>query len=157
MEKIKSPLTDSSEVKWEKDIDTDFIKEKYLQKFNIDVAPYFNSIDKISVFVDNNTGYKFYYPYTVSGDDKFYEKLQEFDWYYMPWKWEHQLCAKLVNPGDKVLEVGCAKGDFLQKLKELKENIDITGLELNESAVNVGKKNDLNIKKEFVEEHAKKK
>lgn len=152
--KIESPLTGRSNVKHEQDITTSFIKEKYLEKFNIDVSPYFHSIDKVSIFIDQDTDYRFYYPYTVAGNDKFYEDLQEYEWYYMPWKWEHKKCAEMVCSGDKVLEIGCAKGDFLHKLEDLKD-VHAVGLELNESAARLGQENGLDIRCEFVEEHAK--
>lgn len=153
--KVKSPLTGSFKTKHEKDIPTSLIKKKYLERFNIDVSPYFGSLDKISIFIDEETGYRFYYPLSVAGDDKFYEKLQENDWYYMPWKWEHRKCTELIEPGSRVLEVGCARGDFLNKLQEIKD-VQTVGLELNQSAVNVGQQKGLDIIREFVEDHAKK-
>jgi SAM-dependent methyltransferase len=80
------------------------------------------------------SGYSFYHPFEVSGDSAFYEKLQTFAWYYMPWKWEHQIASELVKENDRILEIGCGKGDFFTGLSQRFHSLRLVGLELNKSA-----------------------
>lgn len=65
----------------------------------------------------------------------FYEHLEKFDWYYMPWKWEHIYAYGEIESKQKVLEIGCGNGGFLKKVTKLNESIDLTGLEFNSTAV----------------------
>ncbi len=133
MKKIISPLTFSNNVTIVEEINADKIIKKY-KGFNIDVSYYFNKTPKIKVIKCNDTGYKFYYPYDITGDSSFYEHFQKFDWYYMPWKWEHEIALKYMNPNIKVLEVGCAKGAFLSRISKIIDLKECIGLELNKSA-----------------------
>lgn len=45
---------------------------------NIDVSDFFNSIKKVSIYKCLDTGYRFYYPFNISGDNIFYQKLKNF-------------------------------------------------------------------------------
>ncbi|MGB3852024.1 MAG: class I SAM-dependent methyltransferase [Tunicatimonas sp.] len=150
---VKSPLTGSNNTTWLKSIAISYIKEQYRKQCNIDVSSFFEGLKDISIYRDNDTGYCFYYPCTVAGDDKFYEKLQQFDWYYMPWKWEHQQAATLLSKGMKVLEVGCAQGSFLKKIVN-EHQIEATGLELNKSAAHKANSAGLNVLTETIQGHA---
>lgn len=131
---MKSPLNNVSDVSWEKKISVDEIVKSYNNNFNINVRKYFANIANIEIYKCNDTGYRFYYPFTTSGDSDFYIHFQQYDWYYMPWKWEHQICSDLIKQGHRVLEVGCGKGAFL---KEINRTIGAAcvGLELNESSI----------------------
>ncbi|PDS23140.1 class I SAM-dependent methyltransferase [Flavobacterium branchiophilum] len=136
MENILSPLTKNSEAVFERRIKTKQLISDYYKSFNIDVSDYFTNLDYISIYKCINTGYRFYYPFNLSGDSKFYEHFQKFDWYYMPWKWEHEISKNYINDGDKLLEVGCGQGAFLKKINELYSLDKSIGLELNESSKN---------------------
>ena len=46
-------------------------------------------------------------PPTLRGQSTFYEALQRYPWYYVPWKWEHEIAKSYLKDGDQVLEVGC--------------------------------------------------
>jgi len=133
MNNIISPLTFKKNISIVKQINVDKIVKKY-KGFGIDVRPYFKNLKKISILQCNVTGYQFYYPYDISGDSFFYEHFQKFDWYYMPWKWEHNIALKYLHSGMKVLEVGCAHGAFLSKISKLYDLKKVIGLELNKSA-----------------------
>jgi hypothetical protein len=85
----------------------------------MDVDRLVGSSGSIQLFRCLDTGLRFFAPARVSGDDEFYGQLQEFDWYYMPWKWEHQQAALHIQKGAKVLEVGCGRGDFLSAIQPL--------------------------------------
>lgn len=133
MIRIKSPLTKNDNTTLVKKISKDEIIKKY-KSYNIDVARYFKEITNIEIYKCNDTGYLFYYPLTISGDSKFYEHFQNFDWYYMPWKWEHEITNKYLKDGLNLLEVGCAHGAFLKKINEKYNLNETVGLELNESS-----------------------
>ena len=90
MNKIASPLSKTSSVELVKNISTKNIINSY-KTYNINVLSYFSGLKEIAIYKCKETGYKFYYPFNLSGDSKFYEHFQNFDWYYMPWKWEHEI------------------------------------------------------------------
>lgn len=138
MEKVFSPLTKKSHVSFIKNISASGIIELY-KNYHIDVSKYFKDIKDVSVYRCNDTGYTFYYPLNLSGDGKFYEHFQQYDWYYMPWKWEHEITVQYVKENSTLLEVGCAHGAFIKKVNELVPLRNSVGLELNESAVSKDK------------------
>lgn len=131
---IKSPLTNSSRIKLLYKLNSEELIKQYQSSYNIDINRFFLNKPELELFECEETGYKFFHPNDTSGDGEFYEQLQKYDWYYMPWKWEHQQTAKLINSGMKVLEVGCAEGDFIARISEDYMGV-CTGLELNDSAV----------------------
>ena len=97
------------------------------------------------------SGYQFFYPFHVGGESEFYEQLQKFDWYYMPWKWEHKLSLSYINQSDRVLEIGCATGDFLDKVRTEKQ-AKVFGLELNKSALSELEKKNIDFSSDTMQE-----
>ncbi|MBW8050449.1 MAG: class I SAM-dependent methyltransferase [Cytophagales bacterium] len=152
---IKSPITLSKNVKLEKQINAQAIIDIYKKSLNLDVRAYYCDTDTISIYQCIDTGYKFYYPFNLTGDTKFYETLQQFDWYYIIWKWEHELARKFINIKSKVLEIGCGEGNFLKDLNQSKM-VDCAGLEINEKAIKVAKYHGLEILNETIQQHAQK-
>lgn len=134
MKELLSPLTKSTNVRLVKHISKQRIINDYNKKFNINVERFFKNINKVAIFECTESGYRFFYPFNLWGDSKFYEHFQEFDWYYMPWKWEHEITKKYIKDGISLLEVGCAQGAFIKKINELFSLSETVGLELNESA-----------------------
>ena len=148
---IKSPLTNSTNIKLERSIKTALIIDKW-QKDGIDVSRFFVNLDEIKLYRCLEYDYKFYYPFNLEGDNQFYQDLQKFSWYYMDWKWEYEQALRQVLPGDKVLEIGCGQGDFIKKLKD--NNIDAIGLEFNDQAIEKCRAKGLIVAKQTIEEHA---
>lgn len=136
----KNPFIEGSPVIYEGEVSKELLIKGYKKQYNVEVESLLSPAEKISIFRCKESGYRFYYPFEITGDSKFYEKLQENEWYYMPWKWEHQVCNKFIKENTKILEVGCGKGDFLRKVKSEFANIDCVGLELNQSSVSSEKK-----------------
>ncbi|MCS4086126.1 2-polyprenyl-3-methyl-5-hydroxy-6-metoxy-1,4-benzoquinol methylase [Salinibacter ruber] len=134
MKTPQSPLTKSNDVEKVEDIRTKNILEKWVQEYGIDVSEEFERKSKIKLFRCKKSGLEFYYPPSVAGSADLYRDLQKFDWYYMPHKWEHDAAAQDIKAGDKVLEVGCGKGDFVEWISRNK-NADAIGIELNKEAV----------------------
>ncbi len=132
---IKNPYIENSIVEFQSEISKERLIDEYKNQFNIDISDILSSTDSIELYKCKKSNYKFYSPFNITGNSRFYERLQKYDWYYMPWKWEHQVCNKLISEGKKILEVGCGNGDFLRNISKQHENIQCIGLELNESTV----------------------
>lgn len=116
---ILSPITNSENVVIEKRISTAWLINEYQQVLNIDVSKYFKNLNEILVCQCMDSGYRFYYPFSVAGDGDFYSALEKFSWYYMDDKWEHNEALKYVGKGAKVLEIGSGRGGFIIKALEL--------------------------------------
>lgn len=151
---INSPLTLQPNISIKSEIYSNEIIERYKSQFDIETSSYFNRNEKIVLFQCPETKYMFFYPFTLSGDSHFYEQLQKFDWYYMPWKWEHQITLSLTKEGYRILEVGSGGNGFIEKLHSL--GYKATGLELNESSVEKGTQRGLDVIRESVQEHSHK-
>ena len=86
------------------------------RNFNVDIRSYIGSVETIKLFKCIDTGYRFYWPYRVTGDESFYNSLSRFDWYYMESKWEFLQVEKMINIEYSTLEVGCGEGAFIKML-----------------------------------------
>ncbi|MBU6390088.1 methyltransferase domain-containing protein [Patescibacteria group bacterium] len=125
---------------------------RYSNQFDIAVDRYFAGVPEVGIYRCEATGYRFYYPLTLSGDGIFYEKLQKFSWYYMDWKWEHKIALKLITKNNRILEVGSGNGSFVERLE--REGIRAVGLELNAQSVDNARKKRLPIIGETIEQHS---
>jgi SAM-dependent methyltransferase len=136
-------------------IDPTLLTAKYQSAYNIDISTLIKGAPKIELVEDSNFGHKCFRPDNIFGDSNFYNQLSRFEWYYMKDKWEHQIAKKYINKNSKVLEVGCANGDFLTNIvNDL--NADVFGIELNDvSRTTLDQKNIKN-SGQTVEEFAKK-
>ena len=137
--KVQSPLVLDAKAFHQKNISVRRIKKRY-KKSGIDTSYIFDGLKSLSVYECEESGYQFYYPKSVTGDSKFYEKLQHFDWYYMPWKWEHEVAKKFLKNEMSLLEVGCAHGAFIKATSDAFELKNVVGLELNQTTPNINKK-----------------
>jgi 2-polyprenyl-3-methyl-5-hydroxy-6-metoxy-1,4-benzoquinol methylase len=90
----------------------------------------------------------------MDGDGNFYATLQQRlgDGYYHDWKFENQLALDTINATDRVLDIGCGIGKFLDRAKD--KATEVTGLELNEKAVAVCREKGLNVLNEMIGDHA---
>lgn len=125
-----SPLSNSPNVRKVKSFQVSNLISKYRETFQIDVQKYFEGLNEVSLYECLDSGYKFYFPEWISGDGEFYKNLEKFDWYYDPWKWEHEVASTFCAPGQSILEVGCGKGSFIKYL-EGKKGCKCIGLEIN--------------------------
>lgn len=149
---MKSPILFNGKVTLVNEINVTKIIEAYQNNYKIDVSTYFNNLNTISLYKCIDSGLFFFYPFNITGDTKFYEQLQEFDWYYMDWKWEHEVALCYITDKMSVLEIGCAKGTFLNKLST--NNVFSFGLELNEKAATTCKNIGLTVFSQTIQEHA---
>lgn len=149
---IRSPITNTTNIKIIETIKTRDIIDRYLRDFNLDVSRFFAGLEDIKTCLCQDTGYKFFHPFNLGGDSAFYEDLQKLPWYYPDWKWEHQKTFESIKPTDTVLEIGCAKGEFLKKLA--KSGMKCIGLELNELAAQECRQKGLDVLNETIQDHA---
>jgi 2-polyprenyl-3-methyl-5-hydroxy-6-metoxy-1,4-benzoquinol methylase len=128
------------------------IIEGYRNDLNIDVSKYFENLQFVSLHECNQTGFQFYYPLTLAGASELYEKLEAFDWNYKSSKWEFLAGIKYIRPKDKILDVGCGEGAFVQLCKD--NEILATGLELNPTAAKIGSASGRDIRIENLRDHS---
>lgn len=103
------------------------IISSYNDLLSVDVSKYLD-VEEIILKDHPVYGYSYFYPFHISGDSSFYEELSKKDWYYNPWKWEHDVALKNISFNDKILEIGCGKGSFISKLEQMGNHC--VGLEL---------------------------
>lgn len=150
---VKSPIT-GNDAKEVMSIPVERVVHEYKRDFDLDVARHFEGLDHVRLYQCPDTGYRFFHPFSMTGDERLYDELQQFPWYYLDWKWEYDKAPDYIQKGSKVLEVGSGEGKYLKYLTE-KHDCKCTGVELNLQAVNKGKANGLDLRHELVQEHAK--
>jgi 2-polyprenyl-3-methyl-5-hydroxy-6-metoxy-1,4-benzoquinol methylase len=149
---IDSILDKTAKAKLIDTIDVATLINGYKKQFNIDVQKYFKLLSEIYIYECESTKLRFYYPFDIDGDSAFYELLQKFDWYYMPWKWEHERTKNVFKGNEKILEVGSGGLGFVEKMHNA--GYDITGLELNKTSIQKAKKIGMQVLEESIEAHA---
>lgn len=149
---IISPITLKSNCIKLKTFAVDKLVQSYHADFNIPVEHYFKGIQEIELWECKDTGLRFFRPNGLEGDSDFYSRLESFDWYYLPWKWEHEVIQHLIPESGSLLEIGCAEGAFIEQIQ--KKGMTVTGLELNEKAADICLKKGLKVKTEFIQTYA---
>lgn len=148
---IQCPISGGSAT-LERSIPAQLIIDGYRNDFQIDVASLFNGKREVNIYRSNESDLRFYGPDSVAGDGEFYEELQKFPWYYMEWKWEHQMIKNRLLNSERVLELGCGEGAFLKGIQSICP--DSVGLELNDAAVEIAKANGLNVIGQSIQDHS---
>ncbi len=146
---VKSPLTNGATVKVV-EIEVSKLISGYQNEYNIDVKEIFAKNKNICLYRCLDSNYRFYYPYTLSGDFRFYEQLAIYDWYYIPWKWEHEKSIPFVKNAQYILEIGCGSGSFLKEINKRYPDKVVKGLE-----ITIGENQEEFILNETIEEHSK--
>jgi 2-polyprenyl-3-methyl-5-hydroxy-6-metoxy-1,4-benzoquinol methylase len=149
---LASPLTGKPNVTLRKTIRPEALAQSYRQQYDIDTDQYFSEVAEIKEYECNDTGYRFFYPFHISGDSAFYEQLEKMPWYYMDWKYEHEVALRFIRPGQTILEIGCANGSFLEVLRT--RGIIGVGLEYNEKAIGTAQSKQLEVHRHTLQEHA---
>jgi SAM-dependent methyltransferase len=151
--KVLSPITHSENTSIIEKIDSKKIVELYHKDYGIDVNRFFLQLPEVHIYQCNDTGYRFYYPFSLYGDDKLYEDLQSVsDVYYSKTKWEFEIAKRHIKSNDVVLDVGCGAGFFLEGIKSKTPNLH--GLEFNDMAIEKCRIKNINVSKSFVEDYA---
>ena len=154
MKNPASPITNTTNTRLSATFDVSDIIGLYKRQLNIDVSRFFINLKTIKLYKCLDTGYKFYQPQSLAGDGMFYENLHKAlnENYYHSWKFENQLAFDNIQPGDKVLDIGCGIGNFLTRASEKSDHV--YGLELNEDAVRICENKGLRVYNQLIEDHA---
>src|SRR5687767_1023202 len=133
MSEIRSPLT-GGQTRKTGSISAEEIMAGYRAQYGLDVSEIFGSQNEVSVCKCLDSGYEFYHPLSLSGNESFYDQLSAADWYYDKERWEFGTAMEFIPAGSKVLEIGAGRGAFLDLLKR-KGLADLHALEFNPSAL----------------------
>lgn len=125
---------------------------KYNKNLNTNVSNIINS-QYVHLYGCLDTGFRFFYPFNIEGDSNFYSQLSKFPWYYMEWKWEHDIAIRHIPFNANVLEVGCAQGDFLRAVNQ-QLNGKVVGIELNLEAAHSAKEKGIQVYSELLSNHS---
>lgn len=141
---IISPITKSNDITLLKTIAVDQLTELWKKNLSIDISKEFKDNTEIYLYQCNQTKLKFFHPPQIGGSGELYAKLAQFDWYYMPYKWEHEKAIEDLQGCHRILEVGCGRGDFVDKLNKI-YNKNASGIEFNSQAVAEAQSQGINV------------
>jgi SAM-dependent methyltransferase len=141
------PLCKSSRITQQDTLDTGLLAKLYKQKLGITIT---SRIDNLELFLCDQCQLKFFAPPWI-GDESFYEQLQKYEFYYLSDKEEYDIAKKYVQPEDHVLEIGSGRGAFKSKL----DCTSYVGLEFSTSAIAEARRNNIEILKESISDHAR--
>ena len=136
----------------EKTFSKEEIVAKYSRYLGVDVTDDLDGCDRVLLCRGRESNLRFFWPPTLAGRGSFYEKLMAKPQYYTAEKWEHAIALQSLAPKQRVLEIGCGDGLFLQMLK--RSGHCGTGLEINEKAIRVGISAGLDIRNATIEKFA---
>lgn len=101
-----------------------YIEELYLAKCGVDISEQFRGHTQVSLYQCRKTGYRFWRPLDIAGDEQLYKMLSHaWPHYYRTERWEYK------QPETTILEIGSGRGYFLQSMESRCEAA--LGLELN--------------------------
>jgi SAM-dependent methyltransferase len=126
----------------------------YAQRLQVNIRPYLGDLEIIHLRRCPQSGFRFYHPNRVVGDDAFYRGLAMHPWYYQEKKWEFAEAIRFLPSQGRVLEVGPGKGGFIQTCLSAHPRLQVTGLELNREAAEAAQSMGLDVRQENVEQHA---
>ncbi len=122
----------------------------YLKTFKINVSSILK--DDIKFILCKRCDLRFFQP-DYTGDEKFYNCLQKYEWYYQDRKYEYDFAKQFVKKNARILEVGCGKGAFA---KYIDNSVKYTGLDFSIEAREMASINGIEIKNDSIHEYAKK-
>lgn len=140
------PLCSSSDVATLELVPGSLINRMYGSELNIKDALSSTVLGYCSC---HNCGLVYFSP-LETGDNRFYEQLQQFEWYYMSDKAEFHVAMKSIPSNATVLEVGAGKADFSKLVGKER----YSGLEFNDLAIKRARDSGITLIKESVEDHA---
>ncbi len=129
------------------------IVRRYREAFGYDAAHSFAGVPEVGQYQCGDTGYGFFFPFSMAGDESLYRTLEKNDWNYKEDKWEHDAALAHVSPGWRVLDVGCGRGSFLHKAQAL--GARVTGIELNRSAAAAARARGIEVVEGLLQAHAR--
>ena len=140
---MNSPLIKNSPSEIIETIETSIICKLYREKLGVDVQSFFKGLENIEIRKCTVSGYRYYYPHEIAGDAQFYNELSRVMPYYSRRHWQYNQAKQVIKKGDKVLDIGCGSGFFLEEIKAITANLH--GLEFNPKAVEECKRKNIEI------------
>ncbi len=113
-------------------LDRDTLLREWKQTLGIDIASQLPHAT-VGRHRCDACGLGFFTPQAAAGTGWLYEQLAANPWYYPALKWEHLRALRWLEPFDRVLEVGCGCGAFLD-LAQQRRHVRAEGLEINRTA-----------------------
>jgi 2-polyprenyl-3-methyl-5-hydroxy-6-metoxy-1,4-benzoquinol methylase len=152
---IKSPVT-NGDIEYIEEIKSVKIIDLYQKEFGADVERFFENLSSIQIFRCLDSGYEFFYPFSLEGDPNFYAELYSIRGHQLSTdsdeKWEHMYSRKaIISPGN-LLDIGAGNGNFLSMMES--KTTSCTGLETNEFGNNICKERGFKVFDESIEVHA---
>ena len=145
---IVCPLSGSANLVLRETIEVEALIKLYSRCCGFDISSEFLDLETINFYHCLESELYFFFP-IITGSESFYEKLQVLDWYYAEEKNEYDYAKQFIKPSDFVLEIGCGRGTFAQKI----DSKNYTGLEFTRKAKDLAK-GGVNIIRESVQDHA---
>jgi len=127
------PLCGSDDVTLVKSVRSRQLVDEWSRGFSIDIASQLSGHEEINLYECSESKLRFFKPDNIAGDGAFYDQLSHSNGYYMSWKWEHEVAFRSLQANESVLEIGCGKGTFVQRVKS-DLGLSAEGIELNEAA-----------------------
>jgi 2-polyprenyl-3-methyl-5-hydroxy-6-metoxy-1,4-benzoquinol methylase len=122
-------------------------------KFSHKVLDHYKDSGKTTLFKCPRCRFGMFYPLIV-GIPEFYQDLSRLgkSWYYQEEKWEYRQALRDLNACCNVLDIGCGKGFFLEKLRQ--EGKEVHGIEHNVEAVEFARSRGLSVETITIEHFA---
>ena len=146
---IVCPLTGSSNVTLIEQINASDLIKMYDKSIQADVSKEFGDLKQIGYYHCIDSDLRFFYP-MVTGSENYYAHLQKNPWYYMDDKIEYNYVKNFIKESDLVLEVGCGRGAFSQKISTKK----YVGLEFSRKAKEMAFSKGIIIENESIQSHS---
>lgn len=146
---MKCPLCENTNIKKLETVNKDDLVYLYKKMTDIDFGYLINQ--DINYCECKECSLRYFDP-LITGDEKFYNALQKFEWYYMDEKEEYVYAKEYIKATDKVLEVGSGKGAFAKHIPTK----DYIGLDFSENAKKMAEKNGIIIENEMIQDYAEK-
>ncbi len=143
---MNCPLCKTKNIKKLELLNKNTLNLLYKKMTNIDFSYLIN--EDINFCECKDCRLRFYDP-LITGDEKFYNALQKFDWYYMDDKDEYFYAKRYIKPENSVLEVGSGKGAFAKHLATK----NYIGLDFSENAKKMAAENGIHIENEMIQDY----
>lgn len=123
------------------------IIDRYRNDWKLDVADHFNGMDELSLYRCEATGYRFFHPPSLAGEAAFYDAFWALDDPHVhrpegAWRDDWQFALERIGKGERVLDVGCADGAFVERAGQIAQ---AEGLDENEKGCRLAQSKGLNV------------
>ncbi len=126
---------------------------RYESDLGIDVRDVFEGLQVLRIYACPSTGYRFYYPPSVAGEGAFYDRLhagQHLEAEDSEAREDWDFAIERIGSDDKVLDVGCSTGSFLERVKSSSR----TGIDGSREGVKIAAARGLNVLHSTAQEFA---